>query len=507
MVAYNNVLVNLDSYTGPFKQNFYMITDDNNRMLPVIWDLNMNFGAFSMITSGPGGPAGGVSSLQTMDPYLRINDASWPLLKMILANPRYKKMYIAHCKTILEEQILSGNYASRGQEFQNLIASTVQQDAGSAYSYANFIANLNSTVNVGGGGMSNFCGITELMETRKTYLSTHAAFTAAAPTITNLTYPTTAQANVAFNITATISNATYAYIGYRSNPGAIFQKVQLLDDGAHGDNAAGDGIFGIQFLNGINAETQFYVYAENDNAGIFLPQRAEHEFNKINVTNDLVLNELMPSNTVTEMDQDGEYDDWIEIYNNGTTAFNLDGYHLSDDATNPLKWTFSGTTTLAPGQYLIVWADADTLQFGLHANFKLSSSGETVLLSNPAGIILDQITYPILASEHTYGRYLNGVGGFIEMLPTFGAVNSNNLSGVEEITGKTASYNLYPNPVNSMLTITSDQAINSIRIFDFTGKIVLETENPTQQMDLSFLNSGIYLVEINKEEKFKIIKN
>ena len=55
MLAFNNVLVNLDSYTGPFRQNYYLIKDDNNRMNTITWDLNESFGGFEMINNG-GGP-------------------------------------------------------------------------------------------------------------------------------------------------------------------------------------------------------------------------------------------------------------------------------------------------------------------------------------------------------------------------------------------------------------------------------------------------------------------
>ena len=57
MSAFNNVLVNLDSYSGPFRQNYYLIKDDNNRMNTIIWDLNECLGGFKMVNQGPGGVA------------------------------------------------------------------------------------------------------------------------------------------------------------------------------------------------------------------------------------------------------------------------------------------------------------------------------------------------------------------------------------------------------------------------------------------------------------------
>ena len=66
----------------------------------------------------------------------------------------------------------------------------------------------------------------------------------------------------------------------------------------------------------------------------------------------------MASNDQTIADEFGEFDDWIEIYNNGNQSINLFGYHLSDDLSVLDKYTFPNIT-LGPDEYLIVWADDD----------------------------------------------------------------------------------------------------------------------------------------------------
>jgi hypothetical protein len=185
MLAFNNVVVNLDSYTGPFRQNYYMIKDDLGRMKPVVWDLNMSLGSFASINLGGQG-GNELSKMQNMNPYLRENDSNWPLIKTLFSNPQYKRMYIAHCKTMLEEQIISGQYSQRGKELQDLIIADVENDINSDYSFNNFKDNLTKTVNGSGGGA---CGITQLMESRKSYLTTHSAFQALAPELTELNYP------------------------------------------------------------------------------------------------------------------------------------------------------------------------------------------------------------------------------------------------------------------------------------------------------------------------------
>lgn len=67
------------------------------------------------------------------------------------------------------------------------------------------------------------------------------------------------------------------------------------------------------------------------------------------------------------------------MYNAGDADISLAGYFLSDDAENLTKWTFPDVT-IAKDDYLIVWADKDLEQSGLHADFKLSGNGEELFL-------------------------------------------------------------------------------------------------------------------------------
>ncbi|MCK5078056.1 MAG: lamin tail domain-containing protein, partial [Calditrichia bacterium] len=69
----------------------------------------------------------------------------------------------------------------------------------------------------------------------------------------------------------------------------------------------------------------------------------------------VVINEVMSSNSFTIIDEDGDYPDWIELYNYGTTPIDLNGFGLSDDITEPLKWTFP-QVTIQPDDYLLLFA-------------------------------------------------------------------------------------------------------------------------------------------------------
>jgi len=72
----------------------------------------------------------------------------------------------------------------------------------------------------------------------------------------------------------------------------------------------------------------------------------------------------MASNATTFTDEDGDHEDWIELYNYGNEAINLDGFGLSDDYENPFKWVFP-SVVIEPGEFLLVWASGKDRKAGL----------------------------------------------------------------------------------------------------------------------------------------------
>jgi hypothetical protein len=139
---------------------------------------------------------------------------------------------------------------------------------------------------------------------------------------------------------------------------------------------------------------------------------------------DILINELLPVNKTIASDQNGEFDDWIELYNISSLSIDISGYFLSDDKDNFSKWKFPEGTSIPGSGYLIVWADQDTSQTGLHTNFKLSSKGEEVRLYSPDGILRDKVSFPEQSLELSYSRNPDGTGSFIWQTPTFNRSNN-----------------------------------------------------------------------------------
>jgi hypothetical protein len=363
--------------------------------------------------------------------------------------------------------------------------------------------------------MDSAPGITNLMNGRNIYLSALADFTNTKPTITNVVPSVTnPELNTTIFITANVINTNSVYLGYRDNVENKFTKIIMYDDGAHGDGTAGDNVYGAS-INVSNTFIQYYIYAENNNVGMFSPVRAEHEFYTVNATittitpGALVVNELLAQNSTTVTDPNGEYDDWIELYNNTANVLSLDNLYMSDTYSNLMKWEFPGGTTIAPNSYLIVWADEDLTQSGLHASFRLSASGENVILSYDNGIKIEEITFGAQTTDMGYARIPNGAGAFVIQPPTFNLDNETALDVDDEsvLPKEFTLYQNYPNPFNPTTTISFQLPITSqvtLKIYDVLGNevaILVNENKPAGSYEVMFdatrLSSGMYFYRID----------
>jgi len=133
----------------------------------------------------------------------------------------------------------------------------------------------------------------------------------------------------------------------------------------------------------------------------------------------LKINELVARNSSGMLDEAGEADDWIEIYNPGSTSVNLAGLYISDTNATSSFYRIPGSdaskTTVPAGGYLILWADASPAQGPNHLNFKLGRNGEDVCLGQLVGgsiSIIDQVQFPKLERDVSYGRLPDGTGDF-----------------------------------------------------------------------------------------------
>lgn len=507
MHALNYTLVNFDSYIG-YAQNYYLYQDDNGLFNPILWDLNMSFGSFRLTDASIYFDGFSVDQAKILDPLTHYNEFSVferPLLRKLFENARYRKMYLAHIRTIIEENFQNNFYLNRAEELYSLIDQSVYVDSNKFYSYTNFQDNMYATVS----DLIDYPGIVDLMEGRTAYLSTYDGFQGA-PIVDSVIYsPLEPIAGDTVIISTYINDVSNVLLAFKQDAGNLFENGLMNDQGLYGDVISDDGWFTAQIV-ATGAQIDYYIYAENDTAGVFSPVRAAYEYYTINgafTKGDIVLNELMASNGTTSQDENDDYDDWIELFNTTEYSISLADLYLSDDLLNLTKWQIPAQT-IAANDYLIIWADSDESQNSLHSNFKLSSAGETLFLADANAQILDSVSFTQQLEDVSYGRYPNGIGAFSLLSPTFNA--NNNTADSIPISSKLL-IDAFPVPSANLfyLSISSQQESN-FELFDVLGKLVCEkTINAgitETEISIADYKPGIYFVTVRNSDQVSTLK-
>ena len=181
---------------------------------------------------------------------------------------------------------------------------------------------------------------------------------------------------------------------------------------------------------------------------------------------DLLINEFLSSNDSTNVDESGEYDDWLEIYNGNANDVNLDWFYLTDNPDNLTKWVFPEGSVIPANGHMLIWCDEEQEQGLFHTNFKLSSNGEFIALVAGDGFtIIDSMSFGPQTVDVSYGRVPDGNAQWLFMTPTPGAANSGsanidiivelqsgwNLIGLPLYTENTYYQYLFPGSVSGTL--------------------------------------------------------
>lgn len=270
MLAYNNVLVNLNSYSGHNSQNYYLYKDKNGRFTPIVWDLNLCFGSFKSINAGSDLP---LEDLQKLNPMLHENNPLKPLISQLLKNPYYSKIYISHIRQILADNIENSAYEKRAKELQSNIKVSFMNDPFKYYQDKDMEKNIKLTV----GEKSKIPGLVELMSARAKFLKKNAALESLPPVVSDVKI--TAREKYAkesvtmFKIQAKVDRfPKKVKIMYRANKDNPWTEAQMTDDGKSNDGTEGDKIFGVIIdPKGVYDSLEYYFVTENKDAISFFP--------------------------------------------------------------------------------------------------------------------------------------------------------------------------------------------------------------------------------------------
>lgn len=135
----------------------------------------------------------------------------------------------------------------------------------------------------------------------------------------------------------------------------------------------------------------------------------------------------MSSNTTTISDEDGDYEDWIELYNGTDTVVNLFGFYLSNNISSLNKWQFP-EIIIEPNEFLIIFASKKDRIEGeyLHTNFNISIFGEPILLSDNNNLIIDYFAPVELTTDNSYGRRVDGESDLVYFMGSTPGTTNNN---------------------------------------------------------------------------------
>jgi hypothetical protein len=269
MLALNNVMVNLNSYSGNYSVNYYLYRDGNNRFQPVHWDLNLAFGSYK--NTGSGSDLN-LLGLQYLDPLLHADNLYKPLISQLLKDPLNRKIYLAHIRQINEDNFLNGAYEKRAQELRGMIVVPFNDDKNKTYSYDDFQKSLNETV----GKKSKIPGLTQLMSKRARFLKTHPELTKLPPAVSEVNVKGRgkfeSQKLNAFHVSARADKYPLRmYLYYRFDDKDAYTMIPMSEESAAG-LPAGVKAFGAQIeAKGADPILDYYILAENVGAAGFMP--------------------------------------------------------------------------------------------------------------------------------------------------------------------------------------------------------------------------------------------
>ncbi len=490
-----------DGYVYKGKQDYYVFKEQQTgQMVPMEFDGNSPM-AMSKATS--------------WSPFHNETNVNYPLLNRLLQVPSIRQRYLAHMRTIIEEELDQSTFDTRLDYYVSLIDTAVQNDTKKLYSYNDF----NTEVNV----LKNF------VSTRRNALNSNSEVSQFAPIISSAAHysnnvqwarPTNNQ-TVNVRTAVTSSNGINAvYLNYCGAINGQFTKILMYDDGAHNDGAANDGTYGAT-IPGFQGGTwvRYYVEAVANNSAksvSFLPVGAEHDVFVYLVipptasNTDVVINEIMAANDAAIADANGDFDYWIEIHNKSNTTMDISGWYLTDDQFNLTKHQFPAGTTIDPNGYFIVWADEDGSQGPEHVNFKLSAGGEQLMLLNSNMEMVDELSWGTLPADSSYARSPNATGNFVVKYHTWSINNDSPLSTSGLLDENQVL--IYPNPAKSFVSIKipskAIQEFNEVEVLDITGKKIWKQQaSSNMRISTENLADGLYLLKFGTVSKKFLVQH
>ncbi|MGB0929860.1 MAG: CotH kinase family protein [Chitinophagales bacterium] len=382
------------------------------------------------------------------------------LTNRILAVPEFKNRYSYYLQKLVNAYAHPDHIFPIIDCLKEKIAPFAEADNYRTLDYGYSIEDFHDSYTEALGGHAKY-GIKDYITTRRNSILNQLQIKNIAPIIRRVHHsPTLPHLNtpIAFSATIEDDNNTPPNVSlhYKIEENE-WTHVSMWDDGSQNDEFANDGIY--------------TFVLQSSNIPDLLPHTLIHYY--ITATDDLVannrkplagsftlqlggnrpalrINEFMVSNNETLMDEFGEYDDWIEIYNAGNTPVYMGDKFLTDNLSKPDKWQLPDVM-LASKDFLLIWADNQPEQGTFHADFKLNKEEDAIGLfdsEESVFLMIDSLSYQNLESDVSYGLQIDGEGNFTSL-----SIPSPNTSNLIVDIDTPFDYqhlievkNVYPNP-------------------------------------------------------------
>ena len=215
---------------------------------------------------------------------------------------------------------------------------------------------------------------------------------------------------------------------------------------------------------------------------------------------DICISEAMSNNVSVLADENGEFCDWVELYNPTGSDVDLGGYSLTDNGMKADKFVFP-SVTLKSGECLVVFADGnykcDVQSRIFHAPFKISSSnGEGIRLYNRENVLVSLLNLPQLEADTSFGIDQNNTQTVFKK-PTPGKPNAQSIESSQN--GESTSEQKPESDLNE-LRINEYSTTNTQTLLDSDGDFVSWVElynSAKEDADLS----GLFLSDDAADSK------
>ncbi|MFN0033005.1 MAG: CotH kinase family protein [Flavobacteriales bacterium] len=417
-----------------------------------------------------------------------------PLFKRLMQVDEYRDRFSYYVQFLMDIYFTESNVVQLAEQWLALIADYVENDTyyplDYDYSYADFSSAITDDIDFEIYPHTDF-SIADYVQARSEYALDQLENFQLPGTIVHWLYHDVSPESAIGEVTihAYITNGENCQLMTSGNGVSYTEQTTFNDEGIDGDELAGDNLYTYHSTTLAGDKVYYKLISEEGNAYPCTFKLAWHT----SAPAGLYINEVMAENDNSITDENGEHEDWLELWNGTTASINLDGKYLTDELQDWNKFPLPAVN-LPAGQFLLVWLDNEPEQAALHATFRLGSNDNNIwLITMQDGSPRHQDAFwPCISqADFSQERITDGSNTIMTTnAPTPGLTNS--FVDVAEL-----SYNqilAYPNPAHDKIYFNIQ--LESVELIDSTGRIVIQ-DSKCMRLATDRIERGVYFLRMN----------